>query len=111
VKTESISARRASPAVAAIVRSSVSRDDAESQRVSTPRRNRQIANAPRRALSTVAAATYLGVSAGLLRKLRARGPSDPGMAGPCFLKLSPNLVLYEITELDRWLDGRRPAAM
>jgi hypothetical protein len=66
---------------------------------------------PRRALRTVGAAVYLGISASLLRKLRARGPSDPGDKGPDFIKVSNNVVLYEISALDAWLDARRTLPM
>jgi hypothetical protein len=62
---------------------------------------------PRRALRTVAAATYLGVSASLLRKFRAMGSDDPGTHGPAYIKISSNIVLYEISALDAWLDARR----
>jgi hypothetical protein len=65
------------------------------------------ARSPRRALRTTHAAVYLGLSASLLRKLRARGPSDPGDKGPDFIKVSSNVVLYEISALDAWLDARR----
>lgn len=58
----------------------------------------------RRALQTGAAAKYLGVSTSLLRKLRLRGPADPGGQGPKFIKLSPQLVVYDIAALDAWLD-------
>lgn len=68
---------------------------------------RTIPASPRRALRTIEAARYLGVSASLLRKLRSRGPDDPGRPGPLCIKLSPNLVVYEIDELDRWLESRR----
>ena len=61
---------------------------------------------PRRALRTTDAARYLGISASLLRKLRARGPADPLGAGPAYIRLSPSLIVYEITELDGWLDER-----
>jgi hypothetical protein len=59
----------------------------------------------RRALQTGAAAKYLGVSASLLRKLRLRGPEDPGGVGPHFVKLSPQLVVYRVEDLDAWLDA------
>lgn len=62
---------------------------------------------PRRALRTVDAAQYLGISASLLRKMRLRGPEDPSDAGPPFIKLSPSLIVYEITALDQWLDRHR----
>ena len=61
-------------------------------------------NTPRRALRTTEAAKYLGVSASLLRKMRARGPDDPLGAGPAYIKLSPSLVVYQISALDDWLD-------
>ncbi len=59
---------------------------------------------PRRALRTNEAAKYLGVSASLLRKMRSRGPDDPLGAGPAYIKLSPSLVVYQISALDDWLD-------
>jgi predicted DNA-binding transcriptional regulator AlpA len=59
----------------------------------------------RRALQTGAAAKYLGVSTSLLRKLRLRGPADPGGQGPRFIKLSPQLVVYRVEDLDAWLDA------
>ena len=61
--------------------------------------------APRRALRTMEAARYLGVSPSLLRKMRSRGPDDPLDRGPPCIKLSPSLVVYEITGLDSWLDS------
>jgi hypothetical protein len=64
---------------------------------------------PCRALRTVPAANYLGVSASLLRKFRMRAPGDPQDRGPDYIKLSPYLVLYEISALDAWLDARREA--
>jgi len=63
--------------------------------------------APRRALRTTEAARYLGVSASLLRKMRARGIDDPAGQGPSYIKLSPSLIVYEIASLDAWLDGHR----
>ena len=64
-----------------------------------------ISNSPRRTLRTVDAARYLGVSASLLRKIRMRGVDDPQGAGPAYIRLSPALVVYDIRELDRWLDS------
>jgi hypothetical protein len=61
-------------------------------------------------LRTVAAAQYLGLSASLLRKYRAMGRDDPGMRGPAYIKVSANIVLYEIDALDDWLDARKLAA-
>jgi hypothetical protein len=60
--------------------------------------------APRRALKTVDAARYLGVSASLLRKMRMRGQDDPLGPGPSYIRLSPSLIVYEIKALDVWLD-------
>jgi hypothetical protein len=60
---------------------------------------------PRRSLQTGDAAKYLGVSASLLRKMRMRSPDDPGGQGPKFIKLSPQLVVYDIAALDAWLDS------
>ena len=61
---------------------------------------------PRRALRTTDAAKYLGVSASLLRKMRGRGPDDRLGLGPNFIKLSPSLVVYQIADLDSWLESR-----
>lgn len=61
---------------------------------------------PRRALRTTEAARYLGISPSLLRKMRSRGPDDPLDRGPCFIRLSPSLIVYEIAVLDAWLDAR-----
>lgn len=72
-------------------------------------RKRAVSAGPRRALPTKGAAQYLGVSPSLLRKFRSRGPADPGGSGPNFIKLSPTLVVYEIEELDRWLESHRSA--
>lgn len=60
---------------------------------------------PRRALRTADAARYLGISCSLLRKMRTRGPEDPLGAGPTYIRLSPSLIVYEITALDTWLDS------
>ena len=60
---------------------------------------------PRRALRTADAARYLGISPSLLRKMRSRGPADPLGAGPSYIRLSPSLIVYEISVLDAWLDA------
>jgi predicted DNA-binding transcriptional regulator AlpA len=60
---------------------------------------------PRRSLQTVEAAKYLGLSASLLRKMRMRGRDDPAGAGPKFIRISSQMVVYEIAELDAWLDA------
>jgi hypothetical protein len=62
---------------------------------------------PPRAVKTVPAAVYVGISPSHLRKLRLKGPDDPGEKGPRFIRVSPYLILYEYSELDRWLDERR----
>jgi hypothetical protein len=65
----------------------------------------------RRTLRTADTARYLGLSASLLRKYRAMGRDDPGVHGPAYIKVSANIVLYEIAALDDWLDVRRLAAL
>jgi len=46
-----------------------------------------------------------------LRKYRLHGPDDPiSMQGPPFIRISAQLVLYEIGELDRWLNARKSAS-
>ena len=66
--------------------------------------------APRRALRTSDAAGYLGISVSLLRKMRSRGADDPLGPGPAFIKLSPSLIVYEISALDDWLEAHRQGA-
>ena len=68
------------------------------------------ASIPPRALRTVAAAKYLGLSPSLIRKMRSRGPSDPLGPGPKFIRVSPALVLYDVRDLDEWLNCRRECA-
>lgn len=60
--------------------------------------------APRRALRTVDASRYLGISPSLLRKMRMRGAEDPLGPGPRYIKLSASLIVYEIKALDEWLE-------
>ena len=48
----------------------------------------------------------LGISPSLLRKMRLRGPADPLGSGPAYIRLSPSLIVYEISALDAWLDAR-----
>ena len=62
---------------------------------------------PRRSLRTTDAARYLGISASLLRKMRARPTDDPLGPGPSFIRLSPSLIVYELHALDAWLDHCR----
>ena len=61
---------------------------------------------PRRVLRTRDAAHYLGMSPSWLRKKRLRGANDPGDPGPQFIRVSPLVIVYEISALDRWLDER-----
>jgi hypothetical protein len=68
------------------------------------------ADTPRRALRTVDAARYLGISPSLLRKMRGRGPDDPAGQGPEFVRLSPCLIVYEIRSLDNWFEKHRATA-
>lgn len=63
----------------------------------------------RRTVRTADAAKYLGVSQSLLRKMRIRGSDDPLGPGPRFIRLSPSLVVYELAELDLWLESHKPA--
>jgi hypothetical protein len=64
-----------------------------------------LSQSPRRALRTVEAARYIGVSPSLLRKMRLRGPDDPFDQGPDYIRLSASLIVYDIATLDAWLDG------
>jgi predicted DNA-binding transcriptional regulator AlpA len=68
-----------------------------------------LSTAPRRALRTTDAARYLGVSPSLLRKMRTRGADDPLGVGPTYIRLSSSLIVYEIAELDAWLESRAAA--
>jgi hypothetical protein len=61
------------------------------------------------ALNTTGAAKYLGVSVSLLRKLRLKGRDDPGISGPRYYKVGPQIVLYRVDELDAWLSRHRAA--
>jgi hypothetical protein len=63
---------------------------------------------PIRCLKTADAARYLGLSASWLRKQRLRGPDDPARPGPQFIRTEGH-CLYEVAELDRWLDELRGA--
>jgi hypothetical protein len=38
--------------------------------------------------------------------MRLRGPADPLGSGPAYIRLSPSLIVYEISALDAWLDAR-----
>jgi predicted DNA-binding transcriptional regulator AlpA len=58
-----------------------------------------------RCLTTRDAASYLGLSASLLRKYRMKAPGDPGVHGPKFIRISEQLVVYDIAVLDAWVDS------
>lgn len=47
------------------------------------------------------AAGYLGVSCSMLAKLRMQGN------GPVYMKAGHRIVLYNMSDLDAWLAGRR----
>jgi predicted DNA-binding transcriptional regulator AlpA len=64
-------------------------------------------SSPRRVLRTREAAQYVGLSVSWLRKKRLRGADDPGEPGPEYIRISPLVVVYEISALDRWLDQHR----
>lgn len=52
-------------------------------------------------LRAPAAAEYLGMSASTLAKMRLRGD------GPVYMKAGPRVVLYDLADLDAWLETRR----
>ena len=60
-----------------------------------------------RALNTKCAAVYLGVSPRTMQDWRCRGPDDPGEHGPAYITVTRSLVVYELDELNRWLDAKR----
>lgn len=41
-----------------------------------------------------------------MRKMRMRAPDDPGTQGPKFIRLSAQLVVYEFSALDTWVEER-----
>jgi predicted DNA-binding transcriptional regulator AlpA len=47
------------------------------------------------------AASYLGLSASTLAKMRLRGD------GPPYSKAGPRIVVYGVQDLDAWLDARK----
>lgn len=47
------------------------------------------------------AAEYLGLSVSTLAKMRLRGD------GPLYMKAGPRVVLYDLTDLDAWLETRK----
>lgn len=48
-----------------------------------------------------AAASYVGIAASTLAKLRCFG------GGPRYSKISPRIVIYDRADLDTWLNERR----
>jgi len=52
-------------------------------------------------LRAPAAAEYLGLSTSTLAKMRLRGD------GPVYMKVGRRVVLYDQSDLDAWLDGRK----
>ena len=64
----------------------------------------------KRRLNTAETADYLGISVATVRAWRLRGRDDPN-AGPTFVRLSPTMIVYDISELDRWLDSKRAATL
>jgi predicted DNA-binding transcriptional regulator AlpA len=62
----------------------------------------------RRCINTRAAAAYLGVTIAALRAWRLRGPEDRN-SGPRFIRLSPSMVVYDLGDLDDWLERKRAA--
>lgn len=68
-------------------------------------------NPPLRAgLQTAEAARYLGVSRSLLRKWRLKGTDDPGEKGPPYCRITRQLVVYQVADLDAWLWQHRQVA-
>lgn len=54
-----------------------------------------------RKLRAPEAATYLGLSASTLAKMRLRGD------GPAYSKVGPRIVVYDVGDLDAYLASRR----
>lgn len=52
-------------------------------------------------LRAPAAAEYLGMSPSTLAKMRLRGD------GPIYMKAGPRVVLYDLADLDAWLESCR----
>jgi len=59
-----------------------------------------------RCINTRAAAAYLGVTIAALRAWRLRGLDDRN-TGPPYIRVSPTLILYDIDDLDDWLERKR----
>lgn len=47
------------------------------------------------------AAKYLGMSASTLAKMRVRGD------GPPYSKVGPRIVVYDVDDIEQWLDARK----
>ena len=47
------------------------------------------------------AAAYLGLSPSTLAKMRLRGD------GPSYYKAGPRVVIYDLLEINEWLESRR----
>ncbi len=56
---------------------------------------------PQSKLRSHEAAAYLGLARSTLAKMRCRGD------GPCYAKAGPKIILYDISDLDSWLDQRK----
>lgn len=54
-----------------------------------------------RFLRSPAAAEYIGLAQSTLAKMRLRGD------GPLFSKAGPRIVVYDIADLDAWLETRK----
>ena len=55
----------------------------------------------RRMLRAPDAANYLGLSPSTLAKMRVRGD------GPAYSKAGPRVVVYDVADLDAYLNGRK----
>lgn len=62
-----------------------------------------------RGLREPAAAQYIGVTPRQLRMWRERAPDDPGEKGPPFIRLGHRTVVYDLRDLDAFLEQKRAA--
>jgi len=62
------------------------------------------------ALRLPEAAARIGASQSLLKKWRNKAPDDPGEKGPPFIRITPRLVVYKVSDLDAWLDSHAKRA-
>jgi len=60
-----------------------------------------------RGLNEEQAAIYTGMSVSYLQKARCNGPTGNRTPGPAFKKIGKR-VIYDIADLDAWLDSFRP---